>query len=165
MANTTPALPPPEAYLSHPFDIRHDPPGSIPATAFGFVLDDPFRRRWALDFLDKHYDPDGLERAAKSPEQNERTLSCAMLIMGSVIAAHVYRTVPDLLVFRRGLLPVKERGALIPRLYVFVLQDGGPRMTIPPTAEHVARVRKALGFVGDVDDPKPTWVSIDLENC
>ncbi|KAM5541180.1 hypothetical protein V8D89_005109 [Ganoderma adspersum] len=147
-------------------------PEPIPDTAFGFVLDEHYRRRWAQHFLDHEYYPSRpveyrLSRLslddADSVKWHEDTLLSAMIVMNSAVPRGVYAAVPGLrLPLRRHrLLPVKEDGVLIPRAYVFVLHEGGPPSQ-NPTPEHVELVRKALGL-GEAQEP--VWVPIYREMC
>ena len=138
-------------------------PEPIPDAAFGFVLDERYRRRWAQDFLDKEYYPSRsveyrLSDLSLDEKQRESTLLSAMVVMNSTIPRDVYAAVPGLRLplRRRRLLPVKEDGFLIPRTYVFVLHEGGPPSQ-HPTPEHVELVRKALGLG---EEHEPVWVPI-----
>ena len=128
------------------------PPRPIPHTAFGFVLDDDFRRRWAQRLLDSDENRNAPEL---KPFSEESLLDTGMLIVISVIADEVYAAVPSLPRLQDKLLPVKERGVLIPRHYVFVLSE---HKGLSPTPENVELVRKALGLADDVE---PAWVPIE----
>ena len=144
-------------------------PEPIPDAAFGFILDEQYRRRRAQHFLDHEYYPSNpvehrLSRlsldddSSESLKRHEDTLLSAMVVMNSTIPRDVYAAVPGLRLplRRRRLLPVKEDGFLIPRTYVFVLHEGGPPSQ-HPTPEHVELVRKALGLG---EDQEPVWVPI-----
>ena len=126
------------------------PPRPIPHTAFGFVLDDDFRRRWAQRLFNKDRNAPELK-----PFLEESLLDTGMLIMISVIADEVYAAVPGLPRLQDKLLPVKERGVLIPRHYVFVLSE---HKGLSPTPENVELVSKALGLADGVE---PAWVPIE----
>ena len=79
-----------------------------------------------------------------------------MMTMISTIPEEVYDAVPSLPCLQPYLLPVKEHGLLLPRHYVFVLQEDD--RTLPPTPENVELVREALGLGKNV---QPAWVPID----
>ena len=64
-----------------------------------------------------------MARESRDPQRSESLLSSAMVVMTAVIPEDIYDAVPRLPRLYRYLLPVKEPGVLVPRLYVFVLQE------------------------------------------
>ena len=134
-------------------------PDPEPTLAFGFVLDNECRLRWARYFLDE-CEKDEDDSSKFTPEQFKEQRSSLLRAVNTTLPAHIYSTLPKLPRLRRGLLPV-ENGELVYNRWVFALRDNSTSKNLhsPLTQEDIQAVRKELGLD---DDQQPQWVRVPM---
>ena len=137
-----------------PLDTRPNPE---PTVAFGFVLDNQYRIRWAKDFLEVYQKQ---KACTFTPEECEEKIPSLTFALITTIPSLVYRALPDVPRIRDNLLPV-EHPELGFEDFVFALRDNSTteRFHSPLTPETIAAVRKELGLP---DGQQPKWVRITV---
>ncbi|PIL34838.1 hypothetical protein GSI_02625 [Ganoderma sinense ZZ0214-1] len=155
-----PAQSQPESSSSRP-RVRHvaiEPlPNPEPTLAFGFVIDDECRLRWARDFIEEYLQHgDG----AYSREKCESMMRAFLVTAITAIPNRVYNALPDVPRVRWDLLPIahKKHGF---HNFVFALRDNSThqRLHAPLIPEHIEAVRKALGLP---EGEQPKWVRMPV---
>ena len=134
-------------------------PDPDPTLAFGFVLHDECRLRWARYFLDE-CEKDEDDSTKLTSEQFEEERISLMHAVNTTLPDHIYSILPNLPRLRSDLLPV-ENGELAYNRWVFALRDNSTSKNLhsPLTREHIDAVRNELGLA---DSQQPQWVRVPM---
>ncbi|PIL34857.1 hypothetical protein GSI_02644 [Ganoderma sinense ZZ0214-1] len=154
----TTSQPQPRSKPSRPRPAWVDlPPNPEPTLAFGFVLDQQCRLRWAHYFLNELEKDKG--RAFTTEEREQHLTSLEVVIMDA-IPGRVYDALPDVPRVRPDLLLVAHKTLGFDD-YVFALRDNSThkRLHAPLTKEHIEAVRKELGLP---EGQQPKWVRVPV---
>ncbi|PIL34870.1 hypothetical protein GSI_02657 [Ganoderma sinense ZZ0214-1] len=143
---------------SHPPVRREVPlPNPEPTLAFGFVINDQCRLRWARNLMEEYLQSG---EATYTREECEDMMDGLMVSVITAMPNRVYHTHPDVPRVRWDLLPIahKKHGF---HNFVFALRDNSTvrRLHAPLIQEHIETVRKAIGLP---DDQQPKWVRMPI---
>ncbi|KAI0747637.1 hypothetical protein C8Q80DRAFT_1120340 [Daedaleopsis nitida] len=143
------------AYLDSMDSLPVRRPGPRPTAAFGFILDNECRRRWAHYLLQLSEDADEVFKLP--PDEFEDELEGSKLTVPTLLPIIIYFAIPELPRIRNRMLPVEKAGAISPP-WIFILRDNGTRanMTAPLDPDLIEQVKVKLG----VEEQEPKWYRI-----